>query len=79
MEWLSEHPKEAEFWVGAALVVFTGLMIWLKVPGMAGKALRVSGGWTTTPEDWTRFYDVWSKGYEAYLKRHVKAPEKELN
>ena len=47
--------------------------------GMAGKALRVSGGWTTTPEDWTRFYDVWSKGYEAYLKRHVKAPEKELN
>jgi F-type H+-transporting ATPase subunit b len=39
VEWLSEHLKEAEFWVGAALVVFTLILIWLKVPGMAGKAL----------------------------------------
>ena len=39
MEWLSEHLKEAEFWVGAALVVFALLLVWLKVPGMAGKAL----------------------------------------
>jgi F-type H+-transporting ATPase subunit b len=39
VEWLSEHLKEAEFWVGAALVVFTLILVWLKVPGMAGKAL----------------------------------------
>jgi F-type H+-transporting ATPase subunit b len=39
VEWLSEHLKDAEFYVGLALLVFTGLLIWLKVPGMAGKAL----------------------------------------
>jgi F-type H+-transporting ATPase subunit b len=27
--------QEAEFWVGVALVIFIGLMVWLKVPGMA--------------------------------------------
>ena len=41
-------------------------------PDLADKVLRVSGGWTTTAEDWQRFYDVWSKGYEVYLKRHAK-------
>jgi cysteine desulfurase len=44
---------------------------------MADKVLRVSSGWTTTPADWDRFYDAWSKGYETYLKRHAKAPVKE--
>jgi F-type H+-transporting ATPase subunit b len=39
VEWLSEHLKDAEFYVGLALLVFTGVLIWLKVPGMAGKAL----------------------------------------
>lgn len=43
----------------------------------ADKALRVSAGWTTAPDDWHRFYDVWSKGYENYLKRHAR--EKELS
>ena len=41
-------------------------------PDLADKVLRVSAGWTTQPEDWHRFYDVWSKGYEAFLKRHAK-------
>ncbi|ESQ94323.1 cysteine desulfurase family protein [Asticcacaulis benevestitus] len=41
-------------------------------PDLADKVLRISGGWTTTAEDWQRFYDVWSKGYEVYLKRHAK-------
>ena len=31
--------QEAEFWVGVALVIFVGLMVWLKVPGMAMKTL----------------------------------------
>jgi F-type H+-transporting ATPase subunit b len=39
VEWLSEHLQEAEFWVGLALVVFALIMVWAKVPGMAGKAL----------------------------------------
>ncbi len=41
----------------------------------ADKALRVSAGWTTAPDDWNRFYDVWSKGYEDYLKRHARVKE----
>lgn len=39
MEWLSEHLQEAEFWVGVALVVFALIMVLVKVPAMAGKAL----------------------------------------
>jgi cysteine desulfurase len=46
-------------------------------PELADKALRISAGWTTTVEDWQRFYDVWSAGYDDYLKRRVKAPQKE--
>jgi cysteine desulfurase len=45
--------------------------------GMADKVLRVSSGWTTEAEDWHRFFDVWSKGYDMYLKRRVR--EKELS
>jgi F-type H+-transporting ATPase subunit b len=30
-----ELLQEAEFWVGVAFLVFIGLMVWLKVPGMA--------------------------------------------
>lgn len=41
-------------------------------PDLADKVLRISSGWTTKAEDWQRFYDVWSKGYEVYLKRHAK-------
>lgn len=39
---------------------------------LADKALRVSSGWTTTPDDWHAFFDAWSKGYAAFLKRHEK-------
>ena len=34
-----ELLQDAEFWVGFAFVIFVGLMVWLKVPGMALKAL----------------------------------------
>ena len=30
-----ELLQEAEFWVGVAFVVFIGLMVWLRAPGMA--------------------------------------------
>ena len=39
MEWISEHLQDAEFWVGVALVIFLGVLVWVKVPGMAMKAL----------------------------------------
>ncbi len=41
-------------------------------PDLADKVLRISSGWTTTPADWQAFFDIWSKGYEVYLKRHAK-------
>ncbi len=41
-------------------------------PDLADKILRVSAGWTTQADDWHTFYDVWSKGYAAYLKRRQK-------
>ena len=41
-------------------------------PDLADKVLRVSAGWTTTPEDWQSFLATWSKGYEAFMKRHTK-------
>ena len=34
--------QDAEFWVAMALVIFVGLMVWLKVPGIAMKTLDAS-------------------------------------
>ena len=31
--------QDAEFWVGIAFLIFMGVMVWVKVPGMAVKAL----------------------------------------
>jgi F-type H+-transporting ATPase subunit b len=31
--------QEAEFWVGVAFLIFIGLMVWMKVPGVAMKVL----------------------------------------
>lgn len=31
--------QDAEFWVGVALLIFLGILVWAKVPGMAAKAL----------------------------------------
>lgn len=31
--------QEAEFWVGVALAIFAGVVLWLKVPAMATKGL----------------------------------------
>jgi len=41
-------------------------------PDLADKVLRVSSGWSTLPENWNEFLAVWSRGYEAFLKRHAK-------
>ena len=34
-----ELLQEAEFWVGVALLIFIGILVWLKVPALAAKAL----------------------------------------
>ena len=34
-----ELLQDAEFWVGIAFVLFLGIMVWLKVPGMVAGAL----------------------------------------
>jgi len=39
---------------------------------LADKALRVSTGWSNTPDDWQTFFDVWSRGYTAFLQRQQK-------
>ncbi|MEM9966123.1 MAG: aminotransferase class V-fold PLP-dependent enzyme, partial [Asticcacaulis sp.] len=39
--------------------------------GVADKALRVSSGWNTSPDDWQRFVAVWSKGYAAHKARQL--------
>jgi cysteine desulfurase len=36
---------------------------------LAGQAIRVSGGWNTTENDWTRFAEVWSQTYERRAAR----------
>ena len=35
--------QEAEFWVGVGLIIFIGIMVWVKVPGMVLKALDARG------------------------------------
>jgi F-type H+-transporting ATPase subunit b len=39
VEWIVEHLQEAEFWVGVAFVLFVGVLVWVKVPGLALRAL----------------------------------------
>ena len=36
---------------------------------LASTALRVSGGWATTPDDWTRFAEVWLTVYDRFRAR----------
>ena len=39
---------------------------------LAGCALRVSGGWGTTEDDWTDFVEAW---LEAHARRRARAPK----
>jgi cysteine desulfurase len=36
---------------------------------LAGCAIRVSGGWDTTPDDWNRFADVWLQAHDRHAAR----------
>jgi cysteine desulfurase len=41
--------------------------------GLAGSALRVSGGWNTTRADWVRFTDVWLDVHARWKARQAAA------
>ena len=36
---------------------------------LAGCAIRVSGGWDTTLEDWNRFADAWLEAHARHARR----------
>ncbi|MDZ4372145.1 MAG: cysteine desulfurase family protein [Phenylobacterium sp.] len=38
-------------------------------PDLAGSAIRVSGGWDTTEQDWKRFADAWLEGHARHVAR----------
>ena len=40
---------------------------------LAGSAIRVSGGWATTAEDWDRFVAVWLAAYARHRARRASA------
>lgn len=37
------NPQDAHFWIFIALIVFAGILVWAKAPGMAMKALDDAG------------------------------------
>jgi cysteine desulfurase len=37
---------------------------------LAGAAIRVSGGWSTTEADWTRFVEAWAAAHDRHAARH---------
>ena len=41
--------------------------------GLAGNAVRASGGWATTQDDWTRFAEVWVAAHQRHHKRRQVA------
>jgi cysteine desulfurase len=40
---------------------------------LSGCAIRVSGGWNTTPADWDRFVEAWSAAHARQAARHQPA------
>ena len=38
---------------------------------LATGGVRISGGWGTTQDDWSRFADAWIKAYERQRARHA--------
>ena len=36
---------------------------------LAGQAIRVSGGWASREEDWTRFAGAWIEAYDRHAAR----------
>jgi cysteine desulfurase len=40
---------------------------------LAGQAIRVSGGWATTEDDWRRFAEAWLAAYGRMSARRQRA------
>ncbi len=47
----------------------SGVLTAMGLGDLADCAIRASGGWTTTNEDWDRFADVWCAAYGRHLAR----------
>ncbi len=47
----------------------SGVLTAMGLGEIAGCAIRASGGWTTTEQDWDRFADVWCAAYGRHLAR----------
>jgi cysteine desulfurase len=39
---------------------------------LSGCAIRVSGGWSTTQDDWDRFVEAWSAAHARHAARHLQ-------
>jgi len=47
----------------------SGVLTAMGLSDLAGCAIRASGGWTTTEQDWNRFADVWCAVYGRHMTR----------
>jgi cysteine desulfurase len=45
----------------------------MQLDDLAGSAIRVSGGWGTTPADWAAFADAWIAAHTSFVARR-RAP-----
>lgn len=45
----------------------------MQLGDLAGQAIRVSGGWATTPADWAAFADAWLAAHSSFVARR-RAP-----
>ncbi len=51
----------------------SGVLTAMGLSDLADCAIRVSGGWTTTQQDWDRFAEVWCAAYGRHIARaHIK-------
>jgi cysteine desulfurase len=47
----------------------SGVLTAMGLSGLADCAIRASGGWTTTKQDWDRFAEVWCAAYGRHVAR----------
>ena len=41
--------------------------------GVAGNAVRASGGWATVEDDWTHFTEAWVEAHRRHARRRAVA------
>jgi cysteine desulfurase len=53
----------------------SGVLVAMGLGALAEGGLRVSGGWSTTEQDWRRFVEAWLAARERHVSRHTRAKE----